>query len=221
MKSLAHPAREPLPMEGVPTLGQVRPASDRRLRHASSVIRTHWTCALLVTLAAATALLRELTENGHLRSWLIEAHRQLGLMVLLGLGIRLALRIRVGLADTSRDMPQALRMAATAAHLLLYGLLLAIPLLGWALSSAHEVTLRLFGMLPLPALVEADADLADSLTDQHVLASWVLLAAVLAHVAAALWHHFVRRDQVLSAMLPEAAGRRSGQMETQSGIASR
>jgi cytochrome b561 len=208
---------ELVPMQVLQAAGTPRPRAPGRLRHAAAVVSTHWTCALLVAVAAATALARELTENSHLRNLLIDAHRQLGLLVLLGLGVRLALRIRIGLAETGADMAWPLRVAAHAAHLLLYGLLLAIPLLGWALTNAHGLKLNLFGVLPLPALVGDDADVADALTDRHVLASWVLLAAVSAHVAAALWHHFVRRDQILTAMLPALPGRPRTHPELQFG----
>jgi cytochrome b561 len=59
------------------------------------------------------------------------------------------------------------------------------------------------GVIPLPALVEADSDLADNLTDAHVMLAWSMLALIVMHIAAALWHHYVRRDGVLIAMLPE------------------
>jgi cytochrome b561 len=61
---------------------------------------------------------------------------------------------------------------------------------------------KLFGLLPLPLLVRPDADLADRLGDLHAATAWVLLALVAVHIGAALWHHAVRRDGVLAAMLP-------------------
>lgn len=169
-----------------------------------SGIGRRWGSALLVMGAAASILLRELVEGGSLRTLLLESHRQLGLAVLLALALRLVARVRTRMADTLSDSPVLARWAAHAAHLGLYGVLLAVPMLGWALSSGHGVQLRLLGLLPLPALVGADADLADQLTDLHVLASWTMLGMVSLHVAAALYHHFVRKDHVLTAMLPQA-----------------
>jgi len=95
-----------------------------------------------------------------------------------------------------------MQRAALGAHLALYALLLTLPLLGLATSQAHAVHVRLFGLLQLPMLVPADADLADTLSDWHVWLAWALLVLVALHVAAALWHHAVRRDGVLHAMLP-------------------
>jgi hypothetical protein len=77
-----------------------------------------------------------------------------------------------------------------------------LPLLGWALSNAEGKPVHLFG-LTLPALVSADEDLADTLQAWHLNAAWVLLGLVSLHVAAALWHHFVLRDEVLRRMLPK------------------
>jgi len=95
-----------------------------------------------------------------------------------------------------------LRVAAKVAHVGLYLLLLVLTLLGWATTNAHAVGLNLFGVLPLPNLVADDPDLADALSDYHLWAAWLLLAMVTAHVGAACWHHWWRRDRVLIAMLP-------------------
>lgn len=217
MKTSVRRIEEPLTIAPSPSHRKIYAHESGRIRQAAAVIATHWVSALLVVVAALSALARELTENSHLRNLLIDSHRQIGLLVLLALGLRLALRVRVGLKDSAGDMALPLRIAAHAAHLLLYALLLAIPLLGWAVSNAHGLTLHLFGVVPLPLLVEEDPDLADSLTDKHILASWILLAAVTAHVLAALWHHLVRRDQVLSAMLPDTPARERTRLGPQLG----
>jgi hypothetical protein len=62
--------------------------------------------------------------------------------------------------------------------------------------------LWLFGAVPMPSLVAPDPDVADALVDFHAWGAWALFALVGAHAGAALWHHFVRRDGVLAAMLP-------------------
>jgi len=85
-------------------------------------------------------------------------------------------------------------------------LLIALPVVGWALTSAHDIPLSFLGVIHLPKLVAADSELADNLERLHVWLAWGLLAAVAIHVAAALWHHFIRRDAVLDAMLPGRSG---------------
>jgi cytochrome b561 len=171
--------------------------------HPALTIAIHWITVAAIVIAVVAMFARDAIEDRELRQFLLGVHRQLGLLVLIGAGVRIAFRLRHGLADHALDMATALRWAAKAAHIFMYGVLLALPLLGWAVTSAHGISLTFLGSLPLPRLLEADSELADTLTDYHVWLAWGLLALGLAHVAAALWHHFVRRDGVLRAMLPK------------------
>ena len=178
------------------------PAPAPTAQHARATIALHWASALAVLLSALAALARDWTESEPARVLLLDVHRQLGLFVLLALVLRVAVRLRKGLVDHAASMPPLMRWAAQGAHLALYALLLALPLLGVATTQAHEVNLRLFGLLSLPNWVPGDPDLAETLSDWHLWLAWTLLALVVLHVAAALWHHKVQRDGVLAAMLP-------------------
>ncbi len=187
-------------------------ARSGAVRHPSWTIALHWASVLALLVATAAILLRMGVEQAALRVALMEVHRQAGLVVLLALGLRLAVRAKQGLADTLQGMPTALRWSAHAAHGALYVALAALPLLGWAASSARAIPLTLFGLWPLPALLKEDADSAETLGAAHEWAAWGLLALVVVHAGAALWHHWVRRDGVLHAMLPVVAPRpKSGQ----------
>jgi cytochrome b561 len=178
-----------------------RPAQPMR-RHPAWTLALHWSSAAAVVVAALSVLLREWVEADALRSALLGVHRQAGLFVMVALVARMTLRFTRGMADFGSGVPPWMHRLAMAAHMALYAMLLALPLLGWAASSAHGVQVSLFGLLPLPALVADDPDLADTLTDWHAWAAWALLGLLVAHIAAALWHHVVRRDGVLAAMLP-------------------
>jgi len=175
-------------------------------RHPLLVIAMHWGTLLAVVIAVAATFIRDAIEDDTYRQALLQVHRQLGLLVLVVAVWRVAVRIRRNLADYAPDMAFVLRWAAKATHVFLYGLLIALPLVGWALTSAHGIWLSFLGMFRLPMLVAADSEFADTLNDYHIWLAWGLLAIVTAHAAAALWHHFVRRDTVLTAMLPGAAG---------------
>lgn len=180
-------------------------ASVRRshVQHPWAVRALHWSSVAAMVAAASSVLVRDVVENAGARTLLLDAHRQAGLFVLLALVLRLIVRMRKGMADNAHDMAWPMKAAALGAHLALYGMLLALPLLGWAVVNAHDTPLSLFGLVHLPNIVEADSDVADTLTDYHVLAAWGMLALIVAHVAAALWHHHVRKDGVLLAMLPK------------------
>jgi cytochrome b561 len=101
------------------------------------------------------------------------------------------------------------RRAAHVVHLLLYGLMFAIPLSGWLFSSAKGVPVVYLVWLPLPDLIGADQAAADRLRALHEWLNYVLLAAVAAHVGAALKHHLIERDDVLTRMLPVVGRRES------------
>jgi cytochrome b561 len=175
-------------------------------RHPAATIAIHWVTAIAIVIAVAVMFVHDAMEARPWRQFLLEMHRQLGLLVLVGAAVRILIRLTHGLADHAPDMAPLLRWAAQVAHLLMYGVLIALPLLGWAVTNAHGINLTFLGSVPLPKLLTADSELADTLSDYHVWLAWSLLALVVMHVAAAAWHHFVRRDAVLRAMLP---GRRS------------
>jgi cytochrome b561 len=170
--------------------------------HPTLVRFLHWGTALTIAVSVSAILLRETVEHKALRSALLELHRQLGMLVMLAIVARIAFRLAVGLRSHASDIGAALRVAASVAHWLMYAVLASVTLLGWALCNAHAVHLRLLGLLALPNIIAADSELADTLNDYHVWGAWVLLGFVATHVLAALWHHFVRRDAVLKAMLP-------------------
>jgi cytochrome b561 len=176
--------------------------STAKLHHSPWTITLHWITVVAILVCAIAALSRELTEDKALRIILMDIHRQSGLIVLVAFVLRLAVRFRVSMANHAGEVSSLERRAAQLAHFALYVLLLAMPLLGLAVSNAHAVQIKLFGLIPLPMLVGEDSDLADTLTDYHTWGAWALLALVVAHVGAACWHHWVRRDGVLAAMLP-------------------
>jgi len=198
MKQSTHIPRLALPGSSTPARLDTAP----RNRHGNLTILLHWSSVLAILLATGAILTREAVEDDAWRNALLDIHRKCGLFVLVALGLRLVVRLTSGMADFTHDMPRLLRLGAAAAHAALYGMLLALPLLGWATTSAHGVKLRLFGLVTLPSIARKDSDLADTLGDWHLWFAWGLLALVCMHVAAACWHHYSRRDRVLSAMLP-------------------
>jgi cytochrome b561 len=99
-------------------------------------------------------------------------------------------------------LPVTQRLAAGGSAISLYALPIVQPLLGLAASALHGDRVILSGGLVLPRLVSADRTLAHALFQPHGAAGCVFLALIGLHAAAALHHHFVRKDHVLTAMLP-------------------
>ena len=162
----------------------------------------HWLSALAIVMAFGLAWSRDLLDSESLRFAVLNLHRQFGLVVLVLWGIRLLARWLQPPSDSAVALPWLLRSMAAASHAVLYLVLLAMPLLGWAMTSAQGHPVVLFNVLPLPALGSTNPDLADTLQDWHEGFAWVLLGLASLHILAALWHHWIRRDGVLAAMLP-------------------
>ncbi len=110
------------------------------------------------------------------------------------------------IADSFGENPVHLNLAISC-----YLLSLAVPLSGWLMSSAKGVQTVWFGVLPLPDLLKKDEALGDLLQTAHLGLNLFLLALVLVHIGAALKHHLIDRDEVLSRMLP---GRGPGRRES-------
>lgn len=105
-------------------------------------------------------------------------------------------------------MPRWQTMAARTNHAVLYALLLVMPLTGWVINSAANIPFRVFWWIPLPDITAPDKQLEEVAKDIHFALFVLLAVAVLLHVAAALHHHFVARDDVLRRMLLPGRGRR-------------
>lgn len=124
-------------------------------------------------------------------------HADLGYIFLALLLARLVWKLINPTPDLPADSKAWERALAHAVHWLLYGLMLVTAGLGWGLAGTFR---RPLGDFALPAIV-ADRTLHETLEPWHRVASYTLLAVVVLHVAAALWHHFVQRNDILRRML--------------------
>lgn len=133
---------------------------------------------------------------------LISIHKSLGALILLLALIRLAVRLYSGAPPLPADLPAPMKLAASLSHYALYGLMIAMPLLGWAMLSAAAYPVVLFGGFRLPAILPQSDSLHTLLWGAHYYLAFVFFALVLMHLAAALFHALVRHDGVFAAMAP-------------------
>ena len=173
------------------------------VRHYSGTAKSlHWLMALLIAgLMALGLYMHELPlspQKLQLYSW----HKWAGVTVFALLLVRVAVRIAFPPPPLPAGMSRGQQLSAHAGHLALYLLMLAIPVSGWLMSSAKGFQTVWFGVLPLPDLVGKDKALGELLAEVHETLSWMLVALVAVHAAAALKHHFIDRDDVLARMLP-------------------
>ena len=136
-------------------------------------------------------------------SALIDLHVSFGTLILFVAMVRLAVRLTHGEPEPEDGLPPWQRQSARLMHWLLYILLFVVPILGLVNASWRGMTVSFFDLFDLPKLVATRAAGWRWTGDVHgLLANYLLLALVGLHVAAALYHYFIRRDRVLQRMLP-------------------
>jgi cytochrome b561 len=165
----------------------------------------HWLTAGLMLSAFVLAFSIDLATSRAAHIAFLQLHRSVGLTIWLLTLFRLAWRNFAKYPDWPSDMSQAMRLAAVASEYALYALLLAQPVLGVLQTNAHGDYVSLFFIGQLPALIEKNRPLAQQLLAAHKAVGFSLLGLIALHVSAALFHHFWRRDDTLTAMLPAAA----------------
>jgi cytochrome b561 len=133
---------------------------------------------------------------------IIAWHLGVGTAVLLLVIVRLLWRGTHSAPPEPTTLPPILGLVARVTHWILYGLLLVLPLLGWANASSRGWTVNLLGVIALPPLSTNGSSLGDAMGDWHQVCAWILLALIATHVLAALFHHFILRDSTLRRMLP-------------------
>lgn len=170
------------------------------LRYTRTAISLHWLVALLIVAAFGLGWYMSDLKISPAKLQYYSWHKWLGVTVLALAAVRLLWRVTHRPPPLPGSTPHWQALAASAAHWMLYGLLFAIPLSGWAYSSASGYPVVYLGVLPLPDCVPKDKALAAQLKDLHELLTNVLLVVVAAHVGAALKHQFIDRDGLLRRM---------------------
>ncbi|MET0408684.1 MAG: cytochrome b [Hyphomicrobium sp.] len=133
---------------------------------------------------------------------LVSIHKSLGIAILVLALLRLAVRLRFGAPPLPRDLPEPMKLAAELSHYALYALMIGMPLIGWAMMSAANYPIIIFGGLHLPPILPQSDSLHALLWNAHYYLAFAFFALVLLHIAAALFHALIRRDGVFETMAP-------------------
>lgn len=129
-------------------------------------------------------------------------HKSLGILILTLVFLRLLWRVINISPLLPETTPIYQKLAAHGAHWLLYLLMLAIPVSGWLMSSAKGFPVKVFGTFTLPDLIKPDNELGNKLAGLHEILGIVFLVILGLHIGAALYHHFILKDDILTRMLP-------------------
>ncbi len=171
-------------------------------RYTSAAITLHWAIALLIFATFPLGVYMHDLPLSPDKLRLYSYHKWIGVTIFMLAALRVIWRLTHRPPPLPASMPRWERTAADATHYLLYMLILVVPLSGWLMSSAKGVQTVWFGVLPLPDLVTKDKALGDLLGEIHERLNFLMLGLVLAHVGAALRHHFIKHDEILARMIP-------------------
>ncbi len=166
----------------------------------------HWLLALVILVMFAVGVYMSDLPFSPLRLKLFNYHKWAGIcflaLTVLRLLWRLTHRPPALPASIILAMPTWQTRAYHATHYVLYALFFAVPLIGWAYSSAAGFPIVLFGVIPLPDLLAVDKEFAKQIKELHGLAAFALVALAGLHIAAALKHQFIDRDGLITRILP-------------------
>jgi cytochrome b561 len=160
----------------------------------------HWTMAAMVLtqLGIGVTMVASLADY-HV---LVSIHRPLGIAILILVVVRFVVRRLSRLPPFLPTMSHRERRAAAAGEYTLYGLMFALPLVGWSMLSAARYPVMLFGAVHLPFIMPHDATLYAILRRTHTVLAFLLFLTILGHVGAVLFHTLVVRDGTLFRMVP-------------------
>ncbi len=162
----------------------------------------HWAVVVGIALQFTWAWRIDEADSIRQQFALVNQHKSIGMSVLILVLIRLAWRAFNRPPPHPDTMPPWERRSAAVSHGLLYGLILALPLSGWAYSSAAGYGAEFFGLVEIPDFMPQDERLESILASVHDGLGVALAVLVCVHVLAALRHHFRLHDDVLKRMLP-------------------
>jgi cytochrome b561 len=185
--------------------------SDVPLRYSPAQKWLHWLMAAVIVLGMIpVGLTMTRLGEGETTNRLYEIHKSFGVIVFALAVLRAGLRLTRGAPPLEPGIPAWQRFAARVSHSALYMLIVLIPITGWVATSACCAPVNLFWTIPVTLPVTGGEDFSKAVFRVHKALVYTLMGIVAIHVAAALQHHFVRRDRTLLRMLPgdaDATGR--------------
>ncbi len=173
-------------------------------RYTRTAIALHWLMAVMLIVSFSVGLYMADLPFSPQRVKLYNWHKWAGICILTLALLRLLWRL-AHRPPPEVPMPAWQERAARLTHGALYLLFFAVPLVGWAYSSAAGFPIVLFGILPLPDFVSKDKALSEAIKPWHGYLAYAMASLVVLHVAGALKHQLIDRDGLLMRMWPSNA----------------
>jgi cytochrome b561 len=166
----------------------------------------HWLTVALIAVQVPIGLYMSYRGNvldvwDRLTGALYNSHKLIGVTILLVVLWRLGYRFARGAPADEPTLEPWQKIASGLNHWGMYVLLICVPVAGYIGISLFPA-LDIFGLFSLPAVVAPDKEAAARVLSIHKLLAVILVLLIAAHIGAALFHYFIRRDNVLGRMLP-------------------
>jgi len=169
-------------------------------RYSSASVAMHWATVLcFVGIYVAINLAEEFDKGSFGRTFLRDTHFSLGLLVFALVWLRIALRVMGTTPPIVPAPPVWQEKLGKAVHGCLYLMMVLMPLVGWAVLSARGRAIPFFG-INLPALIAENKPLGKQLMQIHELGGNTGYLLIGGHAVAALFHHYVVKDNTLRRM---------------------
>jgi cytochrome b561 len=161
----------------------------------------HWIMALLILFMIPLGVVIANEWGGSAQNSLYDLHRSIGTVIIPLIILRIIYRWTHPPLPLPDDIPSLQKLAAHVTHWGLYALVTVQPFTGWIATSAYRAPVSVFGLFELPPIWPENRAFSEQLFGVHRLIGVAIACLVAAHIGAALYHHFVRKDRILMRMI--------------------
>lgn len=160
----------------------------------------HWLMAILIIGLLISGFYMTNISLSALKLKLFRWHKEFGMLVLMLVILRLTWRL-ANITPALLSLPAWERFAARSVHWLFFGFMFVLPISGWLLSSTAGIPVSFFGLFVFPDFMAPNETMRLLLEEIHEFLAYFLIAVLCLHIAAALKHHFINKDDILRRML--------------------
>lgn len=173
---------------------------NNEVRYGRIAVFMHWFSLLALIVIYACTELRYLPDSDDTTELMKSAHYSVGLLMFFMVWGRLAMRLTSPVPKIIPALTSRSELMAKLGHWSLYAFLIGMPLCGWFYLSSRGLPIGFFG-IDMPALISKHVDWINNIKYIHYYGGSIGYALIGLHATAALYHHYIRRDNTLRRML--------------------
>lgn len=171
-------------------------------RYGTVARALHWAIGLLfIAQIMGGFWVFEFMEKGDLRRQMIGVHKEMGVLLLALVLVRIAWRLYDPPPALPAAMPAHERQGARVGHALLYVVMLAMPVIGLCIGAFADRPTDVFGLFTIPAFFSANEGMHEAMEELHEWGAWLFVVLIAVHLAGAVYHKWIKQDGVADRML--------------------